>query len=545
MENNEEIKYAGFWVRVLAFVIDGFIISIPLSIVNKIFGEASTISLILGLFIWWFYTSKMLSSSWRGTVGKKVLGLEVYNIDLMPLSFKGASKRFAYSLITYTILFSPKFVALLFVDISELLGFFVSFMVVIPIVMMVFNNKRQVLHDLLAKTVVIDREYIKQNQKKHKETEEQIKPTKKIGVIGIIRGIGILILIVVVGYQVYLFSVFAFVYGSIYKHNQKKYDNSFHITYKTNDFNDSRIIYYNKELERYSKEFIEADSMYEIFAADVKKDLALNCLESFIKEHNETAWIDMGSNFRKNARNKYANTEEKIKKAKKNEDYMGKHFYDYDLNDVNHIEDEIADVWSTSRNEDTCQVQLSTEKMYEMFIFKYIQNREEALAYDKREHEHAKPTGTLNKSFYKKSMNTTSEWLNILYRKHPGYMHKQKRDRQTQIENFFDKASGKIKMKDKYDCKKVINKEISFNVVNDKNQTPLIVAILSNNLDMAECLLGINHKYKGHISNISHQDKFGKTAFDYYKELANKERSVTTTLQGMMIFGELTKLNGQ
>ena len=38
-----------------------------------------------------------------------------------------------------------------------------------------------------------------------------------------------------------------------------------------------------------------------------------------MKKHNEANWIDVGSGFRKNARNKYADTEEKINKAKKNE----------------------------------------------------------------------------------------------------------------------------------------------------------------------------------------------------------------------------------
>lgn len=172
-------------------------------------------------------------------------------------------------------------------------------------------------------------------------------------------------------YYLYVFGMTAYVFGSLAKHKQRSYDNSFHIKYQTKDYNDTKIIFYKKELERYSKEFIEAEGMYDIFAADTKKDLALGCIQYFIKRKNREEWIDIGSNYRKNARNKYANTEDKIQKAKKKSDYMGYHFYTFDLNMVNHIEDEITQVWS-DKNDSICENKLPANELYEIFIEKYI-----------------------------------------------------------------------------------------------------------------------------------------------------------------------------
>jgi len=99
---------------------------------------------------------------------------------------------------------------------------------------------------------------------------------------------------------------------------------------------------------------------------------------------------------------------------------MGKHFYYYDLNDVNHIEDKIGGPWDSKINEKTCNALMPVEKMYVLFIQQYIPNRENALKRYKEEYELAKPTGMLNKSFYKKEIENTEQWLKIL-RQHVGY----------------------------------------------------------------------------------------------------------------------------
>ena len=112
--------------------------------------------------------------------------------------------------------------------------------------------------------------------------------------------------------------------------------------------------------------------MVEIFESDVKKDLALNCIQYFLKENNDTDWISTGSNFRKNARNKHTTNKDSIKSAKLNESHMGANFYVYELNDVNDIEDDIANVRAEKMPTRTCDTNMSAEEMYAMFLPQYI-----------------------------------------------------------------------------------------------------------------------------------------------------------------------------
>ena len=131
MEKREEsVVYAGFWVRVLASVIDGLILTLPLSMVEALFGDESTITLVLFFVLWWLYTSRMLSSSWKATIGKKIVAIEVVDEQGNQLTFRGASFRFLYSMISY--------------------------MLILPILMMLFSERKQTLHDKMAKTIVLD-----------------------------------------------------------------------------------------------------------------------------------------------------------------------------------------------------------------------------------------------------------------------------------------------------------------------------------------------------------------------------------------------------
>jgi len=275
---------------------------------------------------------------------------------------------------------------------------------------MFFTQKKQMIHDLLAHSIVIDKSEMA-------SVENDGKKGVRYVLQKVLRVGGSLVVIVVAGYLLVYVSIFY----TLAKHSHNAYNASFEHHYEVNDFNDSKIIFYNHELETNSQKFIEAKGMYEIFEADVKQDLAINCIEYFLaQEHNVSDWIEMGSGFRKNARNKYANNETMIENAVKNEDHMGKYFYYYDLNDVNHLEDEIANKWSKDANTQTCQKMLPVDQMYAMFIVRYIENREEALERYKRDYQYAKPTGMLNKSFYKDEIEKTSAWIVMLYDKKPG-----------------------------------------------------------------------------------------------------------------------------
>lgn len=112
--------YAGFWLRVVAAIIDGLLIGIPFLVIAVVifasafpmlrnFGSEPNpnpyllISLFfprllllaaLGLVGTWLYWSLLESSSWQATLGKKALGLYVTDLTGSPVSFGKASARF-------------------------------------------------------------------------------------------------------------------------------------------------------------------------------------------------------------------------------------------------------------------------------------------------------------------------------------------------------------------------------------------------------------------------------------------------------------------
>ena len=358
MENDNEVKYAGFWVRLLAFIVDIFVVSFLMSVMSKI-GSMEKFPIIVILILWLYFTISI--NRWGTTTGGKFLGIRIYTEEMNNLSFLKASVRVIVSIMPFVLyqylrgmqhMMSPA-------PSPEVQMLPQLIFILLPFIMF-FTKKRQMLHDIVAKCIVID--------VNKKVQVDDISPNKILyrGRM-VIRIIGVVLFLIVGGYVLLYTSVF-YMLG---KQSSNSYNNSFHIKYETKDYNNTKIIFYKKELELYSKEFIEAEGMYEIFESDVKKDLALGCIRYFIKREGSDNWLDEGATHRVSARNMYANTEDKIKKAKKKSDYMGHHFYTFDLNMVNHIEDEITQVWS-DKNDSICENKLPANELYEIFIKKYI-----------------------------------------------------------------------------------------------------------------------------------------------------------------------------
>ena len=533
-QEKKKIIYAGFFTRLLATLVDIFIISLISSIVTFTIDIKSIVILVV---IWWLYHTIMLIK-WKTTIGGKLFGTEVLNKEGGTLSFKSASYRFFLSITPFVLYIlirgmqhnmelapSPTIQQL-----PQLLFF-------LPPLLIFFTNKKQMIHDLLIHSIVVDKNEIEHVKKE--ERKSVLYVGRKILII-----IGALIFLVIAGYLI----IYVGVFYTLAQQSNNSYDASFKQHYTVDDYNDSRIIFYNQELETNSQKHIQANGMYEIFEADVKNDLALNCIEYFLaREHNVSDWIDMGSGFRKNARNKYANTEAMIEKSKKNEAHMGKNFYYYDLNDVNHIADEIADKWDKDANSQTCQKMLPVDQMYTMFIMQYIENREEALEKDKHNYQYAKTSGILNKSFYKKKIKETSEWLKTLYEKHPEYS-TYRQEQQNIKQNIKQKRAEK-----KYQRhKKIIAdrqeniwesmakgylpnisyyKELNLNIRNSKGQTPLMIAV-QNGHDSIVSSLGTTN------IDIWAKDTKGKTAFDYIQKPSTKREKIFTD----RMFGSLRVL---
>lgn len=492
-QKTKEMIYAGFFTRLLATLVDIFIVSLILSIVRFAIDAKSIVLLVV---VWWLYTTVM-HIKWRTTIGGKLFGIEVLDSEQELLSFKSASLRFIVSITPFLlyILFrgmqhdmtltpSPTVQQL-----PQLLFF-------LPPLLMLFTQKKQMIHDLLVHSIVVDTSEIKRAEKEGKKSVGYVaQKTLRIG--------GTLLFLTLIGYLVLYVSVFYTIGKQSYDSNNVSYEKK----YTVNDYNDSRIIFYNQELEKHSEEFVQAKSMYKIFEADVEKDLALNCIQYYLKEHNDTDWISTGSNFRKNARNKYTTTKEKVKNAKRNESYMGKNFYVYELNDVNDLEDSIADKWSgKDANKETCQIQLSSEEMYALFLPKYVArytrnlNRaiidgNEALKDHRVKQEKWLKEVTQSckacppyETYSQRFINGKRDAENRLFAIAKG-------ERPSELDNGFGYSSKSYK--------------INFNVTDEEGKTPLFYLINSRD---AKRHLNYFIRMK---TDLHHKDKYGKTVFEY------------------------------
>ena len=98
-----EMRYAGFWLRVVAYLIDLVVLAIPTWLLARLGGPAEPISIgektgtvtgIYALLFTWFYYALLESSVWQATVGKKALGLLVTDYEGRRISFWRATGRF-------------------------------------------------------------------------------------------------------------------------------------------------------------------------------------------------------------------------------------------------------------------------------------------------------------------------------------------------------------------------------------------------------------------------------------------------------------------
>ncbi|MEK6335492.1 MAG: RDD family protein [Acidobacteriota bacterium] len=138
--------YAGFWLRFVAYLVDGLLMAavcFPLGLVfglaiaasggdenSPVLELANMLSNLVSIAAGWLYHSLLESSSWQGTVGKKLLGLKVTDLDGRRIGFGRATGRYFGSILSGMICF---------------IGF----------IMVAFTEKQQALHDMMAGTLVI------------------------------------------------------------------------------------------------------------------------------------------------------------------------------------------------------------------------------------------------------------------------------------------------------------------------------------------------------------------------------------------------------
>lgn len=148
--------YGGFWIRFLAYIIDRIILSVVAApfyfilvlprilpviqdaqrnqepspeMIGAIIGSAVTYG-CLYLLGAWLYEALLTSSSWQGTVGKKVLRLKVTDEAGNRIGFGRATGRFFGKIISTLIMY---------------IGF----------IMVAFTDRKRGLHDMIAGTLVM------------------------------------------------------------------------------------------------------------------------------------------------------------------------------------------------------------------------------------------------------------------------------------------------------------------------------------------------------------------------------------------------------
>lgn len=150
------VTFGGFWIRVGAYIIDGFVIGIPVAIVlgivfamampglmaggqpqsEEAIAGAVGIFFVVYLLIFvgvWLYEAMMTASPAGGTIGKRVVGVRVVRgSDGSQLTFGRATGRF----------FAKVFI-------TGIIPFGIGYM------MAGFTDRKRALHDMIADTVVI------------------------------------------------------------------------------------------------------------------------------------------------------------------------------------------------------------------------------------------------------------------------------------------------------------------------------------------------------------------------------------------------------
>ena len=122
-------RYAAFWERFVAQVIDAVILSVA---TGTVFTATFGAGMAIGFFASWLYEAFMTSSEWQATVGKRVMSIVVTDLNGNRMSFARATGRhFA------------KYISV--------------FLLGIGFVIAAFTAKKQALHDMIAETLVMKR----------------------------------------------------------------------------------------------------------------------------------------------------------------------------------------------------------------------------------------------------------------------------------------------------------------------------------------------------------------------------------------------------
>jgi uncharacterized RDD family membrane protein YckC len=134
----QKLEYAGFWIRVVAYIIDGIVLSVALMVLGFAIGVAAiamqSIGLLIGIYVCYLvivfaYFTLMESSVRQATLGKMAVGIKVGDERGQRISGMNALGRMFSKILSGLILY-------------------------IGYIMAAFDVRKQALHDKIAGTVV-------------------------------------------------------------------------------------------------------------------------------------------------------------------------------------------------------------------------------------------------------------------------------------------------------------------------------------------------------------------------------------------------------
>ncbi|MDD1728416.1 MAG: RDD family protein [Methanospirillum sp.] len=139
--SSSEERYAGFWIRFAAYILDGIVLLIPTLIIvfialsitltsTQLMGNL--FSLVAGLIISWLYFALQESSKYQATLGKRGAGVMVVNAEGERITLGQATIRWIIKAI----------------PILNLISY----------IILAIDEKKQGLHDKAAGTFVVNKQ---------------------------------------------------------------------------------------------------------------------------------------------------------------------------------------------------------------------------------------------------------------------------------------------------------------------------------------------------------------------------------------------------
>ena len=171
----QTLNYAGFWLRFAAYMIDAILITMVTCPLGAVIGAMSALAeqgaasggmsvamtvvvYVISFGVTWLYYALLESSSWQGTLGKKLLNIRLTDLDGDRISFGRATGRYLGKMLSGVLFFVVVIFASAIDDNPLLLifGMLLAFLVsLMAYAMAAFTEKKQALHDIVAGTLVL------------------------------------------------------------------------------------------------------------------------------------------------------------------------------------------------------------------------------------------------------------------------------------------------------------------------------------------------------------------------------------------------------